>query len=735
MMIRQLIVSLGVAGLMAAPAFADDEVEVMARGPVHEAYAEPSEREPKPTPIVRKEPPKPIEELPPDQKPEGDNVQWLPGYWAWDEDKSDYLWVSGFWRVAPPGRTWVPGSWRQAGDGWQWTGGFWAQANAGKADVEYLPQPPAPLDTDGPTTPAPSENHTYVTGSWVYRDRYVWRPGYWIEHRPNWVWTSAHYRWTPAGYVFIDGYWDYPLASRGVLFAPAYIPPTVYTVPNYVYTPTVVVREECLYGAFFARRGFGCYYFGDYFAPRYAGLGFTAWSGHVSATVSIGGGWCDPLFSYYRCGYRHDPFWRGGCADLYVGRYRGTYARPPINLVQQNTVINNITNNTTVVKNTNVTVNNVQMLTSIRNQDRVGNMNLRRVSDSVVRSDAAAARDLRATATRRGEQETRLTAATRPGGRPAGPQRATLEVPQRPTAAARPAVERPGSGAAIARPTPPSPRPTPAGISDSRPSPAPRPKPAVAGTNPRPDAPAVAGTSSRPNVPTNRVAPKVDNRPDPVAPRPTGPALARPDPKPAGVNPDPKPAPRPAPAPRAEPKPVPSAVTPRPAVPAPRPAPARPESRPAPAKKEPAKQTSSQSARSVPYSAAKPDVVRGVAPTTQAPARTAPRPQAAPERIAPKPQSVAPRASTQPAVRSAPRVSAPAPKVSSRPQPAARPAPKAAPKVQRSAPRPQPAVKAAPKPGPKVSRPAPKPQVRSAPKVSAPKAKPAVSSPAEKKKK
>ena len=448
MMFRHLIVSLGVIGLVAARSFAEDDIEVLARGPVHEAYAEPSEREPKPTPIVRKEPPKPIEELPPDQKPEGDNVQWLPGYWAWDEDKTDFVWVSGFWRVPPPGRSWVPGSWQRAGDGWQWTGGLWAQTNAGKTELEYLPIPPAPLDADGPTTPAPSDNHTYVTGSRVYRDRYVWRPGYWIEHRPGWVWTSAHYQWTPAGCVFIDGYWDYPLASRGVLFAPAYIPPVIYMAPAYVYTPTVVVREECLYGAFFARRGFGCYYFGDYFAPRYASIGFTAWSGHVSASVTIGGGWCDPLFSYYRCGYRNDPYWRGGIGDLYVGRYRGTYARPPINLVQQNTVINNITNNTTVVKNTNVSVNNVQMLTSIRNQDRVGNMNLRRVSDSVVQSDAAAARDLRATAARRVDQETRLAAATRPG-RPQGPQRATLEVPQRPTAA-RPSVDRPGPGA-IAR--------------------------------------------------------------------------------------------------------------------------------------------------------------------------------------------------------------------------------------------------------------------------------------------
>jgi hypothetical protein len=55
---------------------------VMARGPVHEAYAEPIELRPQATPLVEKQPPDPVDEVPPDQKPEGDNVQWIPGYWS-----------------------------------------------------------------------------------------------------------------------------------------------------------------------------------------------------------------------------------------------------------------------------------------------------------------------------------------------------------------------------------------------------------------------------------------------------------------------------------------------------------------------------------------------------------------------------------------------------------------------------------------------------------------------------
>src|SRR6266436_5157285 len=104
----------GAAPKSTAPLRAEEQpasqqgVEVLARGPVHEAYAEPVDAQPAPSPIIRKQPPDPIAELPPDQKPEGDNVQWLPGYWAWDDDRSDYIWVSGFWRQPPPGRQWVP---------------------------------------------------------------------------------------------------------------------------------------------------------------------------------------------------------------------------------------------------------------------------------------------------------------------------------------------------------------------------------------------------------------------------------------------------------------------------------------------------------------------------------------------------------------------------------------------------------------------------------------------------
>src|SRR5437899_766287 len=96
-------------------------VEVMTRGPIHEAFATPT-TPPEPTQPIPKRPPAPITELPPDEKPEG-NVLWIGGYWAWDEDRNDFLWVSGIWRAVPPGRQWVAGYWREQGDNWQWAPG------------------------------------------------------------------------------------------------------------------------------------------------------------------------------------------------------------------------------------------------------------------------------------------------------------------------------------------------------------------------------------------------------------------------------------------------------------------------------------------------------------------------------------------------------------------------------------------------------------------------------------
>ena len=120
-------------------------VEVLSRGPVHEAFASLT-AEPMPTKAVAKQPPNPLTEMPPEDKPEG-NVIWIGGYWAWDDDRADYLWVSGIWRSVPPGKKWVAGYWKDNGNSaWQWIPGFWtaavAPANNPTEQITYLPGSP-----------------------------------------------------------------------------------------------------------------------------------------------------------------------------------------------------------------------------------------------------------------------------------------------------------------------------------------------------------------------------------------------------------------------------------------------------------------------------------------------------------------------------------------------------------------------------------------------------------------
>jgi hypothetical protein len=345
----------------------DEGVEVQVRGPVHEAFAEPVEARPQPSIIVTKQPPDPIDELPPDQKPEGDDVEWIPGYWSWDDDTKDFLWVSGFWRDVPPGQQWVPGYWQEVEGGWQWVPGYWAPAD--QQELTYVPPPPPSVD-EGPSTPAPDEDSSYVPGCWIYRDaRFWWRPGFWMAFRPGWVWVPAHYCYTPVGYVFVDGYWDFPLHERGLLFSPVSFDRRVLARRDFLFMPRYVVPVDSLLTALFVRPSAYHYYFGDYFEDAYARRGFVSWIDYGSGRRTF-----DPNFAYYR--HAEGRPWERSLSDLYVARRRGDIPRPPRTLAEQEKFARNIgaerIQNAAVLKNLNLTgsqlVNVVAPVTAVANK-------------------------------------------------------------------------------------------------------------------------------------------------------------------------------------------------------------------------------------------------------------------------------------------------------------------------------------------------------------------------------
>jgi hypothetical protein len=319
-------------------------VEVLSRGPVHEAFATPT-TDPVPMKPVDKQPPKPIDEIPPAEKPEG-NAIWIPGYWAWDDERKDYLWVSGTWRTPPPGKHWMTGYWKQEGGQWHWVPGFWSAAQAqtqgnGGHQITYMPAPPAPPNASPPGEP-PTPDSFYVPGHWAWHDAgyvvvngaqvyreagYAWTAGYWARVQPGYVWIAAHYRWTPSGYIYIPGYWDLAISRRGFLYAPVYVN-TAVVGPTFVYTPAYAVPHTVLIDAFWVRPCYCHYYFGDYYGAVYTGYGFESCAVYSRRCY-------DPIFAYAIYEHRAEPRWASLQVDTCLGRAAGRIPCPPRTLVEQ----------------------------------------------------------------------------------------------------------------------------------------------------------------------------------------------------------------------------------------------------------------------------------------------------------------------------------------------------------------------------------------------------------------
>jgi hypothetical protein len=317
-------------------------VEVLSRGPIHEAFASLT-TEPMPTKLVEKQPPKPIDEMPPAEKPEG-NVTWISGYWAWDDERKDYLWVSGTWRAPPPGKHWMAGYWKEDAGQWCWVPGFWTvaenQAN-GSHQITYLPVPPAQPNTSAPGEP-PTPDSFHVPGHWVWHDAgyvvvngaqvyreagYSWVAGYWARVQPGYVWVDSHYRWTPSGYIYIAGYWDLAITRRGFLYAPVYVNMAMVG-PAFVYTPAYAVPQTVILDAFWVRPSYCHYYFGDYYGVVYTNYGF-------ESCVLYHRRRYDPIFVYAVYEHRAEPRWASVQIDVCLGRAAGRYPCPPRTLVEQ----------------------------------------------------------------------------------------------------------------------------------------------------------------------------------------------------------------------------------------------------------------------------------------------------------------------------------------------------------------------------------------------------------------
>jgi hypothetical protein len=216
----------------------------------------------------------------------------------------------------------MAGYWTRTTLGYQWISGYWADAKAKEAT--YLPPPPATVEA-GPNIAAPSLDYGWSPGCWIwYQNRYAWRPGYWALGRSDWDWYPAHYVWTPRGYIFVGGFWDYPVERRGILFAPVYFEAGVYARRGYFYSPRIVIDLGVFSAHLFLRPSYHHYYFGDYYAPSYRQGGFYASFSFQSSHYGY-----DPIFSHQRWEHRQDREWEHRVETDYQYRRDHESARPP----------------------------------------------------------------------------------------------------------------------------------------------------------------------------------------------------------------------------------------------------------------------------------------------------------------------------------------------------------------------------------------------------------------------
>jgi hypothetical protein len=75
------------------------------------------------------------------------------------------------------------------------------------AEVEVTDAPPAPIVEDVPRSPG--EGYVWISGAWVWSDRWAWESGHWDRPpRPGAVWVPHRYAVHDGKHVFIRGGWQ-----------------------------------------------------------------------------------------------------------------------------------------------------------------------------------------------------------------------------------------------------------------------------------------------------------------------------------------------------------------------------------------------------------------------------------------------------------------------------------------------------------------------------------------------
>lgn len=207
------------------------------QGPTHEAFFTPVTSSLTNQAVAATPPDTLLERIP--QQADSEAI-WIPGYWDWDAERNDYLWISGVWRRPPPDHQWVNGYWKKFDEGWVRIKGFWAEDS--EQNLAYLRTPP-PDAIDEDVGEAPGKNYFWTNGYWSFdkgNSDFNWVRGAWVAFDQHWILVPAHYVWRESGYTLVNAYWDWDLSNRGTAYTSLYIPEANRS--GFIYEPSIIVE-------------------------------------------------------------------------------------------------------------------------------------------------------------------------------------------------------------------------------------------------------------------------------------------------------------------------------------------------------------------------------------------------------------------------------------------------------------------------------------------------------------
>jgi hypothetical protein len=105
---------------------------------------------------------------------------------------------------------------------------------------------------------------------------------------------------------------------------------------GYSYSPSAVISPAAFVSHLFLRQRYGHYYFGDYYASNYTGLGYSPWFSSHSSHHGY-----DPIYAHQRWYHRNDRQWDRRVEADFGRRREREEARPPRTWAAQRALVSN----------------------------------------------------------------------------------------------------------------------------------------------------------------------------------------------------------------------------------------------------------------------------------------------------------------------------------------------------------------------------------------------------------